>query len=74
MNTREALLHRLLICEVVGCERTAISVVQDLGSLHGSGPFPIDIVSVGPLHQFCDLHSRGHHSYKRENGEWVRQR
>jgi len=72
MNQAQAFAQGQLACEVDGCVGTATSLVQDLGSVYGTGPFPIDIVPVGPLHIWCDLHKREHHSYQSVDGEWVR--
>jgi hypothetical protein len=72
VNLAEEFLGGKIACEVDACTRPATSVVQDLGSIYGSGPFPIDVVPVGPKHFWCDLHKRDHHSFRRVNGQWVR--
>ncbi len=72
MSVLEEITGIRIACEIDGCTSEATAMVQDLGSIYGSGPFPIDIVNIGPRHFWCDVHKRDHYSFKRVNGQWVR--
>lgn len=72
MNIAEEFAQGKIACEIEGCTRTATTSVQDLGRLYGQGPFPVDLVPVGPPHFLCELHTRDSYLFKRDNGGWVR--
>ncbi len=72
MNIAEEFAQGRIACELGGCARTATIVVKDLGHLYGQGPFPTEIVQIGPDYFYCELHKRDSYSFERVNGAWVR--
>jgi len=72
MNVGEEFVQDRIACEVDGCGQTATARVIDVGRLYGQGPFPIELVPIGPVHFLCSLHQRDSYSFERVNGKWVR--
>jgi len=72
MNIAEEFVRGRIACEVDGCSQTATASVKDFGRLYGQGPFPIELVPIGPIHFLCNLHQRDSHFFEKVNGKWVR--
>ena len=72
MNIIEAFTQGKIVCEVGGCTQVATITVKDIGHLFGRGQVATDLIQIGPMHFFCDLHKRDRFSFKKEDGQWVR--
>jgi hypothetical protein len=72
MNIGEEFFQGRIACELEGCSETATTSVKDFGRLYGQGPFPIDLVPIGPIHFLCASHKRDSYSFIKANGQWVR--
>ena len=72
MNLGEEFIQGRIACEVDGCTETATVSVKDFGRLYGQGPFPIELVQIGPIHFLCNLHKTRQPFLEKVDGEWVR--
>lgn len=71
MNIGEDFTQGKIVCEVDGCTQLATMTVKDFGHLFGQGQVAIDLIQIGPIHFFCDLHKRDSFSFKKVDSQWV---